>query len=816
MRKVVLVLIVLVVCFNIFATVTTTSNTKINGIHAISITATGQEPFSTTAPKDLGRPSVAVVLSGGGAKGLAHIALLEELEKRGIPIDMVMGTSMGSLIAGLYCAGYSSGDIERLVTENDLNNLFTDILDSGTKPLIEPFAHTRYNILSLAIGDSGIGESSGIISDRKILAFFEEILANVPKDISFDELPTPYRAIATDVLSGDLVLFEGGSLIDAMRSSMSIPLVFDAYEVEGLYLMDGGLVDNMPIKYARELGYDIVIGMDMNGSEKIDANDMHSMTGAANAAFRVIVINTIRNQYEYANIVLVPEVSDIGVLSFGEPQLVIQRGWDEIEAHSSALDEITAMFKEEDLEPKDPHRVGQYFTTSISNANTANNDADIADGVSDKFSFASNSADGATDNSTSADGVSDDSTGSFANYFATDQIDGATGNSSFANNSANGVTDNSTNDDTYDSLTQVVNAVYKTQSANEGALSKSRLNLGVSSASEISTVFNGSSPVMLQYLPTIDSNFFKKDILNTEWDLMVSASLGDNLKLGALLYYPLDSTQDDAKFYFNPSLYFVFGAITPLANRANPQLENSMDFASDLNFAIKYTDAKRFNSNLGLSLRFTALGRTITGIPASFSVMPVLYINGIWYGNFEDSMFSTTGIRVDAKVSFGYYQNTFTYLFGVSYEQNIVLTSSLTLGLDALAFTSREPLELMDSYTGFGGWNALVGCSNSLYVRDAILLGTKIQWGLGGFLPSYLVFEIRTGWRSADTAFSIATASSSTGVAPENKLTAPFSELRKFNLGFGVGYGIKTPICDFLVGFGISIKGDFALYFECY
>ncbi len=772
MRKVVLVLIVFVVCFNIFATVTASLNTKINGIHAISITATGQEPFSTTAPKDLGRPSVAVVLSGGGAKGLAHIALLEELEKRGIPIDMVMGTSMGSLIAGLYCAGYSSGDIERLVTENDLNNLFTDILDSGTKPLIEPFAHTRYNILSLAIGDSGIGESSGIISDRKILAFFEEILANVPQDISFDELPTPYRAIATDVLSGDLVLFEGGSLIDAMRSSMSIPLVFDAYEVEGLYLMDGGLVDNMPIKYARELGYDIVIGMDMNGSEKIDANDMHSMTGAANAAFRVIVINTIRNQYEYANIVLVPEVSDIGVLSFGEPQLVIQRGWDEIEAHSSALDEITAMFKEEDLEPKDPHRVGQYFTSSISNANTANNDADIADGVSDKFSFSSNSADGSTGNST--------------------------------------------NDATYDSLTQVVNAVYKTQSANEGALSKSRLNLGVSSASEISTVFNGSSPVMLQYLPTIDSNFFKKDILNTEWDLMVSASLGDNLKLGALLYYPLDSTQDDAKFYFNPSLYFVFGAITPLANRANPQLENSMDFASDLNFAIKYTDAKRFNSNLGLSLRFTALGRTITGIPASFSVMPVLYINGIWYGNFEDSMFSTTGIRVDAKASFGYYQNTFTYLFGVSYEQNIVLTSSLTLGLDALAFTSREPLELMDSYTGFGGWNALVGCSNSLYVRDAILLGTKIQWGLGGFLPSYLVFEIRTGWRSADTAFSIATASSSTGVAPENKLTAPFSELRKFNLGFGVGYGIKTPICDFLVGFGISIKGDFALYFECY
>jgi len=772
-RKAVIVFSVLVVCFNIFATVTTTSSTKINGVHAISITATGQEPFSTTAPKNLGRPSVAVVLSGGGAKGLAHIALLEELEKRGIPIDMVMGTSMGSLIAGLYCAGYSSGDIERLVTENDLTNLFTDILDSGTKPLIEPFAHTRYNILSLAVGDSGLGESSGIISDRKILSFFEEILANVPQDISFDELPIPYRAIATDVISGDLVLFEGGSLIDAMRSSMSIPLVFDAYEVEGLYLMDGGLVDNMPIKYARELGYDIVIGMDMNGSEKIDSNDMHSMTGAANAAFRIIVINTIKNQYKYANVVLVPEVSDIGVLSFGNPQLVIQRGWDEVEAHSSDLDEITSMFKEEDLEPKDPHRVGLYFTNNA----TVGFSNDVANGVSGVASGVS--------------GVEDNAT-------------------SYSLNQEENITNSKT------SGTVAVRTSYKVQSTNDDALSKSRLNLGVSSVSEISTVFDGSSPVFLQYLPTIESNFFKKDVRNTEWDLMVFASLGDNLQLGASLYYPLDSVRDDAKFYFNPYFSVTFGALTPLSNRANPQLENSMDFASDLKFALKYTDAKQFNSNFGLSLRFTALGRTITGIPTSFSIMPVLYVNGIWYGDLEDSMFSTTGLRVDAKGRFGYYRDTFTYLLGVSYEQNISLTGSLTLSLDALAFTSREPVEFMDSYVCFGGWNALLGGSNSLYVRDAILLGTSLQWGLGGFLPSFLVCEIRAGWRSSDTAFSIANASNNTGIAPKNSLTAPFSELRTFNMGFGVGYGVKTPICDFLIGAGISIKGDFAIYFECY
>lgn len=121
-------------------------------------------------------------------------------------------------------------------------------------------------------------------------------------------------------------------------------------------------------------------------------------------------------------------------------------------------------------------------------------------------------------------------------------------------------------------------------------------------------------------------------------------------------------------------------------------------------------------------------------------------------------------------------------------------------------------MEYIASYKRFGGWDGIPGASNSLYARDVITLGVGAQYGLGGFLPSFLIAEIRAGWRSKADAFTI----SSRGVAPENKCTAPFSELADFDLGFGFGYGVQTPICDLIIGLGISIDGEFAVYFKCY
>lgn len=735
MKKTLIALLIFCICFSLNANITSDSNIYINGVHAISITAEGQTAFSYTAPTDLGRPTVAVVLSGGGARGMAHIAVLAALEEMGIPVDMVMGTSIGALIAGLYGAGYSSGDIKRLVTENDLTQLFTQILESDFQPLIEPFDNSRFNILSLAVTEKNVGETSGIISDKKILSFFHQILSRIPEDISFDDLPVPYRAVATDATSGDYVLFEGGSLIDAMRASMSIPLVFDAYEVGDLYLLDGGLVDNMPLTYAKSLGFDIVIGVDLNASSKFNADDMHTITGAANATFNLVVVNTIKNQYSSADLILTPIVDDIVVLDFSNTEAIIQRGRDEVEAHLEELEEIASLFEADSSLVKDPDRLGPYF--SLPEAGEEN--------------------------------TSEESTKTTVQW------------------------------------SKLVANEEKT-----GAMSSSRLLLGVSGVSELYTKISEASPVVLQFLPDMRFSLFLKKVNKTEWDLSLSAYLGDNFSLAANFFYPLSG--EDSRYYFKPSISITLGSVSTISNRANPKPVSAMDFNSKVELSFKYTDGKCFNLNAGFASNFYAVGMTIDGSKPKFTALPTFFFNGVWYGNYSQNLFATTGLRVDFSSSLGFYKNVATYVLGASYKQHVPITSKISLAFDAVFYTSREPMEYIASYKRFGGWDGIPGASNSLYARDVITFGVGAQYGLGGFLPSFLIAEIRAGWRSKADAFTI----SSRGVAPENKCTAPFSELADFDLGFGFGYGVQTPICDLIIGLGISIDGEFAVYFKCY
>ena len=735
MKKTLIALLTFCICFSLNANITSNSNTYINGVHAISITAEGQTAFSYTAPTDLGRPTVAVVLSGGGARGMAHIAVLAALEEMGIPVDMVMGTSIGALIAGLYGAGYSSGDIKRLVTENDLTQLFTQILETDFQSLIEPFDNSRFNILSLAVTEKNVGETSGIISDKKILTFFHQILSRIPEDISFDDLPVPYRAVATDATSGDYVLFEGGSLIDAMRASMSIPLVFDAYEVGDLYLLDGGLVDNMPLSYAKSLGFDIVIGVDLNASSKFNADDMHTITGAANATFNLVVVNTIKNQYSSADLILTPIVDDILVLDFSNTEAIIQRGRDEVEAHLEELEEIASLFEADSSLVKDPDRLGPYF--SLPEAGEEN--------------------------------TSEESTKTTVQW------------------------------------SKLIANEEKT-----GAMSSSRLLLGVSGVSELYTKFSEASPVVLQFLPDMRFSLFLKKVNKTEWDLSLSAYLGDNFSLAANFFYPLSG--EDSRYYFKPSISITLGSVSTISNRANPKPVSAMDFNSKVELSFKYTDGKCFNLNAGFASNFYAVGMTIDGSKPKFTALPTFFFNGVWYGNYSQNLFATTGLRVDFSSSLGFYKNVATYVLGASYKQHVPITSKISLAFDAVFYTSREPMEYIASYKRFGGWDGIPGASNSLYARDVITFGVGAQYGLGGFLPSFLIAEIRAGWRSKADAFTI----SSRGVAPENKCTAPFSELADFDLGFGFGYGVQTPICDLIIGLGISIDGEFAVYFKCY
>jgi NTE family protein len=214
----------------------------------------------------LGRPRIGLVLSGGGARGLAHVGVLKVLEREHIPIDAIAGTSMGAIIGGLYASGLRADDLERELLALDWTTLFANRLPRET--LSQRRKEEDFEI-SPAL-EVGIGRASGelmlpigSVSSRGLELLLRRYTLPVRQLPSFDALPIPFRAVATDMESGEAVIFRQGDLAQALRASMSVPGVFPPTEVDHRILGDGGLVNNLPVDVVRAMGVDLVIAVNI-------------------------------------------------------------------------------------------------------------------------------------------------------------------------------------------------------------------------------------------------------------------------------------------------------------------------------------------------------------------------------------------------------------------------------------------------------------------------------------------------------------------------------------------------------------------------
>jgi NTE family protein len=219
------------------------------------------------------KPKVALVLSGGGAKGVAHIPLLQALDSLGIVPDVVIGTSMGSIVGALYSAGYSGDSIAAISNKMEWSKLFGSKVTMNAVSNEEKSEFQRHLIeLELVNGKPKV--RSAIINDQNLRAFFRQITFPVYDIEDFNDLPIPFRAVAVDIVNGKEVILDNGSLAFAMRSSMSIPAVFSPMEYQEVLLVDGGVLNNFPTDVAKAWGADIIIGSDVGGGmepkEKLD------------------------------------------------------------------------------------------------------------------------------------------------------------------------------------------------------------------------------------------------------------------------------------------------------------------------------------------------------------------------------------------------------------------------------------------------------------------------------------------------------------------------------------------------------------------
>ena len=291
------------------------------------------------------RPTVALVLAGGGAKGAAHIGVMKYIEEKGIPIDFVAGTSMGGLMGGLYAMGYSAVEIDSIVRSIDWNVMMSDNIP------MEFYTYTRKNYKGTYLVDIPFTGGhflrslpSGILYGLNIYNMLSTLSVGYQQDMDFMDMPTPYCCVATEVVSQKEKHWTSGSLIDAMRSTMSIPGYFRPVRIDSMILSDGGTKNNFPVDVAKAAGADIVIGVEMTmprDFEKVNnMADVLMQTAQYSGGLEAHTKN-VKNVTVY----ITPDISGFGMLSFGSDEVVtlINRGYRAAKMKGAALDSVARL-----------------------------------------------------------------------------------------------------------------------------------------------------------------------------------------------------------------------------------------------------------------------------------------------------------------------------------------------------------------------------------------------------------------------------------------------------------------------------------------
>ncbi len=269
-------------------------------------------------------PKIGYAFSGGGAKGVAQVGVLRVLEDAGIRPDVVTGTSIGSIIGGLYAIGYSVDQLEELALQTDWVYYFDDELERIYFPIEERYTAERYQ-LRFPIDSGKIALPKGVVRGKKISLLLSRLTVPAHGISNFDDFRMPYRAVATDLVSGEAVVFSQGDLADAMRASMSIPSVFVPFEIGDHLLIDGGVVRNLPVSDAFDLGADTVIAIDIGASlyKKKDLTSILTVLGQTSSYLTAI---SNREQARLATLVIRPRIGEIGALSFNQNDRLMRRG----------------------------------------------------------------------------------------------------------------------------------------------------------------------------------------------------------------------------------------------------------------------------------------------------------------------------------------------------------------------------------------------------------------------------------------------------------------------------------------------------------
>lgn len=284
--------------------------------------------------------SFGLVLSGGGARGFAHIGVLKVLEEEGLRPDYITGTSMGSIIGGLYSIGYSAAQIEELVLATDWDDLFSDSFSRNNQPMVDKLYADRY-IAELPFGKKTIQLPSSLVAGNKLFLLFSELTAGVRTIDDFNQFPIPFACIATDLVTGEPVVLRSGSLADAMLASMAVPTVFSPVRIDGRPLVDGGIVRSVPVTDVREMGADHVL-VSLVSQKLLEEDDLNNVFNILTQSLTYQIDKSNREQLPLADVVVEPELGPLSPTDFKLARVFIQQGEIAARRQLAAIRELKA------------------------------------------------------------------------------------------------------------------------------------------------------------------------------------------------------------------------------------------------------------------------------------------------------------------------------------------------------------------------------------------------------------------------------------------------------------------------------------------
>lgn len=282
-------------------------------------------PFSFLPAQDsVVSPKIGLALSGGGAKGFAHIGVLKVLEEIDFPIDYISGTSMGSIVGGLYAIGYDAEEMRRIVLEADWEDLFDDRTGRRHMPLEEKIRDGRY-LITVDIVDWKPKLPSGMIAGQKISSFLSRLTWPAHHVRNFRDFPIPFICVATDIQTGEAVALDSGNLAEAIRASMAIPTIFTPVRINGRLLVDGLIARNLPAEEVKQLGADIIVGVDVSSGLK-SAGELNSMVAILDQSLSFQMVSSTARQRQMCDLLIEPSFGNLTVSDFLRAEEIIRLG----------------------------------------------------------------------------------------------------------------------------------------------------------------------------------------------------------------------------------------------------------------------------------------------------------------------------------------------------------------------------------------------------------------------------------------------------------------------------------------------------------